>query len=542
MAWAVANRVLRGRPFSYSALGRRPYIREYIFDRSPNKDTIKSRQMEVSETEENDNLFLCDAVPYAVVMHVFPTDKLANRFGRERLSLAIKDSPTLSQRVRDTRAAGGADNVTMKQIGNSFYTLVSSWCDFAGRSPSCDKITYDEYDAANPKSEQIFAESTSHSEIGHKHRISTPTFPNWGIHKRFLEGTQHTWLYRCPCGRDDQILWPDCILEVPKKKNPEELFARPGDRHYFGCPKCGKGIDRSIHLDETGGKFGGHWVALNKSAPPRRSSWKLTQLMAPWIHADTLVDKRANEVRYENQWRNEVLGEPYVSEDVTLTVEAVLACCRADFGWVDGSQGPWTHGEVAAGVDWGDVSWFVARCNYDTTGKSRLLYIEMIDSTNPLDHPKRVAELLRLLNVSLLVCDSGYGRDRNQLLFNWFPGKVFASFYAQAEGGSRIFRPAWQPAQRKVSLHRTATLKMVCHDFLMDQIDLPRNEGPRTDLLHTFARHHANLQLVKNYDPDKDTVEERMAASGPDHFAHANALAMVAEERITGITKRALLM
>ncbi|MCK4547659.1 MAG: phage terminase large subunit family protein [Candidatus Eisenbacteria sp.] len=515
--------------------GARPYLPEYLADAALDKDTMKSRQMEISETELNDNLFLCDVVPYSVVMHVFPTDSLSNRFGRERLNLAVKESRYLTSKIVDAKSTGGADNVLMKQLGTSFYTLVSSWCDFAGRSPSCDKITFDEFDAANPKSEQVFSESTSHSELGVKHRISTPTMPRTLIHGRFLSGSQHTWHYKCSCGWEGQIEWPDCILGVPAGKRSEDFFAGPGDKWYFGCPKCGLPMDRSVHLNATQGHHGGHWIPLNPSVLPRRSSWKISQTMAPWISAQKLKDKR-DDFRFENQWRNEVLGEPFVSEDVTLTEEMVFQCCNEDLGWVDGSRGPWTHGRVACGVDWGDVSWFVARGPYE--GRSRLLYIEMIDAKNPLEHPKRVAELFKILGGELLVCDAGYGRDRNQMLFNWFPGKVFSCFYPSSEMGSKVYRPAWQPKQAKVTVHRTSHLKLVCHEIITHQLDLPY----RCDRLIPFAQHHANLQLIKTYDPDRDTTRETMAASGPDHFAHANGYAMLAEERVTGLTKRALVV
>lgn len=537
--WIVSNRVLRGRPFSLTRFGRRPYLPEYLQDMSPDKDTIKSRQMEISEAELNHNLRLVSMVPHSVVMHVFPTSKLAVRFGRERLNPSIKESPALSRRLMSARESGGADNVQMKQFaGTSFYVLEASWTEYGGRSPSCDSITFDEYDAANPRAEQVFAESTSHSEIGHKHRISTPTLPKIGIHGRFLGGTQHTWHYKCHCGHESEIAWPDSVLEVPAGKDPEFYGAKPGDQHYYGCQKCGAPLDRGVHLDETGGQYGGHWIALNPKAPPGRSSWKITQLMAPWITAERLYQKR-QDYRFPHQWANEALGEPFLSDEVTVTDEDLWACCREEYDWVDGSRGPWTHGPIAMGVDWGDVSWITIRSPYQ--GRSRLLWVEKITAADPAEHTKRVGDLFAAYcrnGDGILVCDAGYGKDRNAILFKRFPGSVYACYYPREERSSKVFRPAWQPAQSKVTVHRTATIKLVLSEFLQRQIDLPY----RSERLGEFVDHHVNFQVLQYEDPKSGEIYETVRSLGPDHYGHSNLYAMIAEERLTGVVKRSLVL
>ena len=48
----------------------------------------------------------------------------------------------------------------------------------------------------------------------HKHvwGISTPTIPNYGIHKLYKTSTQEHFVFQCPCcARWTEFVWPDCM-------------------------------------------------------------------------------------------------------------------------------------------------------------------------------------------------------------------------------------------------------------------------------------------------------------------------------------------
>ena len=75
------------------------------------------------------------------------------------------------------------------------------------------ELTFDEYETQNPQIEDIYSESTSHSELGRKTRISTPKFPNSGIDLMYNKGCQYEWHVTCPhCGKEQQMTFPENII------------------------------------------------------------------------------------------------------------------------------------------------------------------------------------------------------------------------------------------------------------------------------------------------------------------------------------------
>jgi len=76
-------------------------------------------------------------------------------------------------------------------------------------------------------------------------RWSTPTIPDWGVHKLYKESDQRKWVYRCPhCGLVQQIDYEKNIKLV----NPDGIdligrIVQDGTYEYV-CQKCGKPLDR----------------------------------------------------------------------------------------------------------------------------------------------------------------------------------------------------------------------------------------------------------------------------------------------------------
>ena len=196
--WIENNRLLEGRPFSYKnadvkmevgdfdtklANAPRPYLTQYINDPCHDKSVIKCRQSEFTVNEINENIYLCATRPYTNVSHIFPTGGMAEKMAREKISVALEKSPRIARLIRKPFSIR-----SKTFLNSSIYTVDSSYTDYQGRGPSRDKITFDEYEIQNPQIEDIYSESTSHSPLGKKTRISTPKFPDSGIDGRFKKG------------------------------------------------------------------------------------------------------------------------------------------------------------------------------------------------------------------------------------------------------------------------------------------------------------------------------------------------------------------
>lgn len=553
LLWVESTRSLRGKPFRFDYRGNRPYISAIYNSRAKRNSVMKARQVEMSEWALNTGLRFCDLVPFVNLMHVFPTSPVASKFSRERLEMAISGSPILTAKIQQrwtarARAKDRVENVLQKKIGNSFYSMAASFQDYGGRGPSCDGLIFDEYDKQSNKIEAVFRQSLAHSEWALRLYLSTPTVPDRAIDTNFKRGSGHRWFYLCRCGHDQELRWPNNVLDVPAGADAIPLLNLPTTiqidpawnrhRHYFGCEKCGKPLEREIGLADTGGQFGGRWVAGNPDLVGIDDSWHLTWFMAPWKFAEDMVAER-REIRFDQLFDNEILGIPSEPEDAGIRKEHLYACMRHGVRW----EHTWPNmGQVCVGVDWGDVSWVVVRGRGidPVTGHymPRILYIERIDSPNALDHAPAAAKVFETFGCNgIMVCDSGYGRDRNEYLAKKFPGKVFSAYYPVMAKSAKTFRPQWQPAQGKVTMDRTSTLKLTLREYIDKEVYLP---GVTDDRMIEYIRHFGNIRVIKEIEEETHEVHEVIVATGDgaDHYVHASNYARVGYEGIWGYYKQ----
>lgn len=555
IAWVERNRVIRGRPFRFDDAGvqvmrgerdpalataPRPYLTQYIADNCPEKSVIKCRQSEFTENEINQNLFLCSTRPFTNVRHIFPTAGMAQQIAREKISTAIHESPRIDRMVRKP------DTFTIKEFTNgSFYTIDGSWTDHQGRGPSSDKLVYDEYESHNPKIEEIFSESTSHSQLGLKVRISTPLFPNGGIDQRFKEGCGYEWHVTCQkCGREQTLDFPDSVVGFFERGNCEidsEEYVGRLNKAYIGCRFCKEPLDRtSKHYLATS-----RWVARKPQLVGMKNSYRVTYMMLPWKTGKEILFKY-HTFKYLHQFYNEVVGLAYLSPENKVTKASIEAC--QDLSYVNQFQAPANARNVTVGVDWGYTSWVVVRGDGipPNERRPRVLYVERIDeqslrangfpSPTGNDHAKRVCQIVDRFGPKLIVNDAnGIGADRNSALMKRYPGKSFGAFYDTQETAtarrrvSRVIDPQWQEAHGKVVVSRVATLKAMIQEYNEGVVAIPRLDNDVAE----FVDHHASLVVSRMVDDETDAEYEIIGHVGPDHYAHADNYAKIAYDRLT---------
>lgn len=113
-------------------------------------------------------------------------------------------------------------------------------------------------------------------------RWSTPTIPDWGVHKLYKESDQRKWVYRCPhCGLVQQLDYEKNIKLV----NPDGIdligrIVQDGTYEYV-CQRCGKPLDRW---------YGGFWDITAPQAG-RAHGYSISQMDAVWLSASNLKQK-----------------------------------------------------------------------------------------------------------------------------------------------------------------------------------------------------------------------------------------------------------
>ena len=252
----------------------RPYLVQYLNDNTKDKTCIKCRQSEFTENETNENIYLCASRPYTNVRHIFPTSGMAQKISKEKISPAIELSPKLADLIKRPY-----NLLTKAFINGSFYTIDSSWTDYQGRGPSSDKLVFDEYESQNPKIEDVFSESTSHSELGRKTRISTPRFPNSGIDYMYNKGCGFVWFISCEkCKKEQVFSFPDNIInffDAGFLDTSSEEYMGKLNKVYIGCKYCGAYIDRTSQYYITTSR----WVSERPHLIGERSSYRVTYMM-----------------------------------------------------------------------------------------------------------------------------------------------------------------------------------------------------------------------------------------------------------------------
>lgn len=550
--WVEKNRIIRGKPFQYNnadiemmlgekdnklKIAQRPYLIQYLNDNCKDKTVIKCRQSEFSENEINENLYLCVSRPYTNVRHIFPTSGMANKMAREKISVAIDESPSIKESIKKPY------NLTVKAFKNSsFYTIDSSWTDYQGRGPSSDKITFDEYESQNPQIEDIYSESTSHSEIGRRVRISTPKFPDSGIDGRNKKGCQYEWYITCPkCKKEQMMEFPDNLIgffdigniDIESKEYVEKL-----NKVYIGCKFCGEYIDKTNEYYIKTSR----WIALKPHLVYDRASYRVTYMMLPWKTGKEILYKY-HSFKFIHQFWNEIMGFAYISPEARISREVFEQCQDKSFSNLYQRIGQAKN--ISIGVDWGEVSWVVVRANGfpPEERKPRVIYIERIDSPSlqklgyqgrQTDHVKRVDEIMGFFNASIIVNDAnGIGVDRNSYLVRKYPTKAWGCFYDTEEidrqrKKERLIIPQFVESSRKVTVSRLSTLKLMIQEYEEKRVSIPRLDNN----IEEFIKHHASLAIERYQDEKTEAIYEIVGHVGPDHFAQADNYARIGFEKI----------
>jgi hypothetical protein len=546
--WAQMNTRLKGRPYTFQWLRpdgsfdftklqlQRKFLIEPLDDPHPWKSTQKARQLGLSENGVREVLWFADTHEFTKQVYVFPTDGQVKDFSRTRIEEVINDSPYLMTRMgidpatkkRIDSAVDTVANVRLKKIGKSYIFFRSGATQKAGEGVDADCVYFDELDRMASNVTIAFNETLAASPFGWRRDISTPSLPGVGVNASFQISDQRHYFFKCPhCGE-----WITLILEYPRSVIPipkawfnkyHHLFVRDVDTHAYICTKCGLPISNE---DRTKGV----WYPLYKDKS-RVRGYQLTQMIAPWISATKMMQKR-EDYKLEQLFVNYVLGLPFLGDNIMLTESDIMRCIDTSMD----NPNKMSLRNVVVGGDWGNDSWQIAGMPHpDNRNQWIILDLHKIndgdlagrsDGKRDNPHIKLSVEFFRKWRAILGVYDAGYGKDRNFELLQTFPGKIYSCFYPNnMTDYTKDFEPRWS-TDYKVNVDRTMTLKLMVKKFINGEIIIPKWVA-ESHLFPTFIKHLTNLVSIKDIEEDKDGVEkivERIGSlPGGDHYGHSMA-------------------
>ena len=504
--WGEANRTLRGKPYRFDGerlVQQREFLRQPLADDSKYKTYRKSRQCGISENSVTELLYLSLMRPYSKFMYVFPTNSAMKDFCQTRVDTTIATSPIINSLM-----GKGRNNIKTKRIGTCDLFFRSGSKSGTGEGVDLDGIFFDERDRMNKDILTAFTESLSSSELGIIRDISTPSLPNTGVDLSFGESDQKYWFVKCnKCGKKQVMTWPDSIV-----------FRKSTGNYVYVCLHCG-GVD-CLNRRE------GEWVAKITDTKQKWSGYQISQLDCPWITPDEIMYKKGK--FFPQFFYNYVLGIPYVGDNMLITQNVILRCIHAHLPSINASC------RIIAGVDWGNISWMVVGA---ITAQEQIviLHYERISDLDPEAHTNRVTELINSMNIATTVCDSGYGTDRNSILFRRFPSanKVWACTYPSTKR-SKIVDAVWANKKRTCTINRTSALMLMARGWQQGEFILPGvvvNSNPET---LTYFKHLKSLAIKMEQEKDDGEVLRSIGNIGDDHYAHATTYLYMAYAKIVG--------
>jgi len=487
--WTMKHRALKNKPYRFKGKApnqQRPFLQQMLRDPARYKCYQKSRQAGVSENSVSEVLYLCDIHAYRKWVYVFPTFGQMKDFVQTRVEPAIQSSPYITSLLDKKK-----NNVHLKHIKNCDILFRSGSKASAGEGVDADGVFFDERDRMNTNILDAFKEGLSSSDLALIRDISTPSLPGSGVNISFEKSDKKYWFVKCTkCGHKQNLTYPDNLVKI-KSEN----------RYTYKCTKCGcvDCIDRSE----------GEWVPEIVGIQTEVSGYQLSQLDCPWISASEIVAKK--DKMFPQFFYNYVLGRPYVGSNLLVLQQHINNCISDKFNIVTKT------GKIVAGVDWGDTSWMVIGMLVEQ--KVVILYFEKIAFADPEMHIRRVKELFEQFKVDLMVCDSGYGKDRNAVLFKELPaGRVVACNYVDTRN-SRIIDNVWGTSKPAVTSNRTVSLRVMARAWQRQDFIFPQNLLNNPNALDFF--NHLKALAIKLEEVEEGVVFERVGHIGADHFSHA---------------------
>lgn len=462
----------------------------------------------------------------ATVLYIFPTDTHVSDFSAARIGPAIEASPYLDAIIVEGRAAAsddapgrrGADRVTLKRVRNRFWYLRGAQVGKGGNAPQlksidADVVVYDELDEMDPRAPSIAEKRLGHSLIAEQRWISTPTYPGFGIHIKWLESDQREWFVPCPACSERQPLKIDGLVTAWDELGRPRAWHEVDNQPFIACRKCGKPLNRLAK---------GEWVAAFPERPI--AGFHLTKLFSRTAGlADILQALDTTDETKRREAFNQDLGEPYTPRGGQLD-DTVLDGCRRDY-----AHGPVKTERTVMGVDVGRVLHVIVRGPKDSeTGERPQRFAGDVDDFGELHR------MMERFNVERTVIDAlPETRKAREFQAAYKPGRVWLAYYVTQKTGIKKGDPAqWDADNGVVNLDRTRMLDTTFSRFYEAENTLP---AYARDVRDYYDHLKAQVRTLED-GPGGEKVAVYIE-NGPDHFSHSECYATTAS--MTPPVKRA---
>lgn len=487
-----------------------PWVREMHDAKVPNVSIQKAAQMGCTEVAINICFYALDILKKDV-LYVLPTALNASDFSRSRFNTALKNSEYLDQLFTDT------NSIALKQTGAGANLYIRGSKSDAGlKSVPVSFLILDEVDEMEQQKLWLALERLS----GHIDKsviaLSTPTIPNRGINKLYLDGTQEHFFFSCPhCGKHIELKWPesfiihgDCVGDPACSKS--QLIC-------YECKKELKQQDKPNFLSKA------YWKKTAEADGHR--SFYINQLYSFAISPRELANayhRGLGDDAAAVEFYNSKLGLPYIPEGGQVSDEELDNCAR---DYTKNADRPEVAGRlITMGVDqgkWNHIcvcEWFIKEYTNDLNLSAfcKLLW----EGKVPGDNFDYLGDLMREWQVLHCVIDADPQINDARRFARQYPGFATLCRYRAGVSAKEI-KLSEDEGVQLATVDRTNWLDASLGRFHTDRVELPRDTSTE------FKSHIKNI--TRTYETDRNGNPKAVYVNaGADHFCHAFNYAEIA--------------
>src|SRR5579872_5641709 len=310
--WAANRRIMGGDFSGNYSWKHHPWVRELHDSWAPFNVAMKGAQLGVTEVAINRALYIIDKMKRDV-LYVLPTTLTASDFSKTRFGGALSLSPYLKNLFTDTNSVG------LKQAGANALYIRGSRGDSNLVSIPVSELILDEVDRMQQKTISLALERLSGQLQKHVWAISTPTIPEYGIHKLYLRSSQEHFFFRCPsCSRMTELVWPECIEIIGETVNDPRC-----KESFLKCKEC---KNKLHHEDKPNFLSRGEWQTTLTNPNMDFRGFHVNQLYSFTVTPGELVVAHFRGFGDEfaaKEFHNSKLGLPYIGTGARINDEMI---------------------------------------------------------------------------------------------------------------------------------------------------------------------------------------------------------------------------
>ena len=510
--WAAFRRVM-GEPFPGPYTWKyHPWVKEMHDCNSPFAYAMKGAQLGVTEVAINRAFYALDQLKRDV-LYVLPNSLIASDFSKARFGTALRQSPYLNSIFTDTNTVG------LKQAGTTNLYIRGSRGEGNLVSIPVSVMVLDEVDRMDQSQIWLALERLS----GQIHKsvwgISTPTLPNYGIHKLYQTSTQERFIFKCPrCSRKTELIWPDCVEICGESVTDPRV-----KESFLKCKECGGKLN---HETKPEWLADAEWVSTAPNADKDVRGFHISQLYSFTVSPAELVTAYFRGIGDEAaavEFHNSKLGVPYISDSSKITDE-ILDSCLGTHTMQEAAK--FNRSKIITlGVDQGKTNYY-AVCEWTFDKMSN----DLVESA----HCKVLAvgrfmdeqwgmlnELMPSYQVLMCVIDADPNINEARRFARKFLGYVNLCRYRRGQVNKEMSISEAETGSPIATVDRTNWLSVTMNMFRTKRVSLP------VDTPMDFRDQMKNQVRTYLKDPDGN-MQAAFVETGPDHFYHAMTYACVA--------------